>query len=204
MKIIQTKLKDMPSSLLAELGSYRYRLFAREEGWSITSRISTPGQEYDRFDCSEVCWFIAWHAQHGICGCARLMPWCCPENAEISEDERQYLENCTAWEISRFSARQEIDNELPLKILWHAVQVAEQSGAGHLFGSTTPMLGTLFDDYRVNYKKLPSGIIQSENNLLSVNIPVSQPQLATRFHDSRCFKPEEVLPSLGMSVDWNV
>ncbi len=49
MKIVQTQLKDMPSSLLAELGSYRYSVFARGEGWSIPPRLSTPGQEYDRW-----------------------------------------------------------------------------------------------------------------------------------------------------------
>ena len=54
MKIIQTQLKDMPSSLLAELGTYRYSVFARGEGWSIPPRLSTPGQEYDRFDRSDV------------------------------------------------------------------------------------------------------------------------------------------------------
>ena len=97
MKIIQTKLRDMPSSLLAELGSYRYSVFARGEGWSIPSRLSTPGQEYDRFDRSDVVWLIAWTAQQGICGCARLMEW---NDRESGEKRQQAI-----WEMSRFSAR---------------------------------------------------------------------------------------------------
>lgn len=204
MKIIQTRLKDMPSSLLAELGSYRYSVFAREEGWSIPSRLSTPGQEYDRFDRSDVCWLIAWHVQHGICGCARLMQWRCPEGAELSEAERQSLERGVIWEMSRFSARMEIDSELPLNILWHAIQLAEQSGIGSLFSAATPMLETLFGQYQVSYDPLPSGVIQSEDNLFAVEIPVSQPELAARFHGSRRFRPEEVLPSLGVSVSWGM
>lgn len=204
MKIIQTKLKDMPSSLLAELGSYRYSVFAREEGWSIPSRLSTPGQEYDRFDRSDVCWLIAWHAQHGICGCARLMTWQCPDNSDLSDAERESLNGGPIWEMSRFSARMEIDSELPLNILWHALQLAEQSGIGNLFSAATPMLEKMFGKYQVNYLPLPPGVIQSEDNLFAVKIPVSQPQLASRFHGSRRFKPEEVLPSLGVSISWGM
>lgn len=204
MKIIQTKLKDMPSSLLAELGSYRYSVFAREEGWSIPSRLSTPGQEYDRFDRSDVCWLIAWHAQHGICGCARLMKWQCPENSELSDVDRESLDGGQIWEMSRFSARLEIDSELPLNILWHALQLAEQSGISNLFSAATPMLENMFGQYQVNYLQLPPGVIQSEDNLFAVRIPISQPHLARRFHGSRRFKPEEVLPSLGVSISWGM
>ncbi|MDU4095666.1 MAG: acyl-homoserine-lactone synthase, partial [Pantoea sp.] len=102
MKIIQTQLKDMPSSLLAELGSYRYSVFARGEGWSIPSRLSTPGQEYDRFDRSDVTWLLAWDARKGICGCARLMQWQEPGNVEgisVPFDRKEAV-----WEMSRFSA----------------------------------------------------------------------------------------------------
>ncbi|MEJ4043431.1 GNAT family N-acyltransferase [Erwinia sp. SLM-02] len=204
MKIIQTKLKDMPSSLLAELGSYRYSVFAREEGWSIPSRLSTPGQEYDRFDRSDVCWLIAWHAQHGICGCARLMKWQCPEGSDLTDAERESLNGSPVWEMSRFSARLEIDTELPLNILWHALQLAEQSGVGHLFSAATPMLEKMFARYQVSYQPLPAGVIQSEDNLFAVKIPVLQPELASRFHGSRRFKPEEVLPSLGVSISWGM
>ncbi|MFG1175239.1 autoinducer synthase [Erwiniaceae bacterium CAU 1747] len=204
MKIIQTKLKDMPSSLLAELGSYRYSVFAREEGWSIPSRLSTPGQEYDRFDRSDVSWLIAWHAQHGICGCARLMNWQCPADHPLSEEDYESFNGGPIWEMSRFSARLEIDSELPLNILWHALQLAEQSGIGHLFSASTPMLEKMFGQFQVNYLQLPPGVLQSEDNLFAVKIPVTQPQLTSRFHGSRRFKPEEVLPSLGVSISWGM
>lgn len=203
MKIIQTRLKDMPSSLLAELGSYRYSVFARGEGWSIPSRLSTPGQEYDRYDRSDVIWLIAWKAQHGICGCVRLMAWHNPDNNSsemIGDSESDDSE--IVWEMSRFSARLEIDAELPLNILWHAVQLAAQSGVKYLYSAATPMLEQMFEQHQVNYEPLTPRIIQSEDNLFAVKIPVQQPNLAEKFHGARRFRPEEVLPTLGVSVSW--
>ena len=213
MKIIQTKLKDMPSSLLAELGSYRYSVFARGEGWSIPSRLSAPGQEYDRYDRSDVIWLIAWTAQHGICGCARLMAWQDPDNGHTTADHSSNgINNVngssasdasdTVWEMSRFSARLEIDEELPLNILWHAVQLAEQSGIKYLYSAATPMLEQMFEQHQVNYHPLTPGVIQSEDNLFAVKIPVTQLKLAEKFHGARRFRPEEVLPTLGVSVPW--
>ncbi|AXU95659.1 autoinducer synthase [Erwinia persicina] len=203
MKIIQTKLKDMPSSLLAELGSYRYSVFARGEGWSIPSRLSTPGQEYDRYDRSDVIWLIAWTAQHGICGCARLMAWQDPDNSRLAAGgDHPRIDSHVVWEMSRFSARLEIDAELPLNILWHAVQLAEQSGIQYLFSAATPMLEQMFEHHQVNYDLLTPGIIQSEDNLFAVKIPVKQQNLANKFHGARRFRPEEVLPTLGVSVSW--
>jgi len=195
MKIIQTKLRDMPSSLLAELGSYRYSVFARGEGWSIPSRLSTPGQEYDRFDRSDVVWLIAWTAQQGICGCARLMEW---NDRESGEKRQQAI-----WEMSRFSARLDVDPELPLSILWHSVQLAEQSGVEYLYSAATPMLERMFEQHLVVYEPLTAGVIQSEDNLCAVRIPVNQPNLAEKFRGARRFSPEEVLPTLGVSVSWS-
>lgn len=195
MKIIQTKLKDMPSSLLVELGSYRYSVFARGEGWSIPSRLSTPGQEYDRFDRSDVVWLIAWTAQQGICGCARLMEW---NDRESGEKRQQAI-----WEMSRFSARLDVDPELPLSILWHSVQLAEQSGVEYLYSAATPMLERMFEQHLVVYEPLTAGVIQSEDNLFAVRIPVNQPNLAEKFRGARRFSPEEVLPTLGVSVSWS-
>lgn len=203
MKIIQTRLKDMPSSLLAELGSYRYSVFTRGEGWSIPSRLNTPGQEYDRFDRSEVNWLIAWHAVHGICGCARLMPWQEPENSGLLMTTAGEADNERVWEMSRFSARLDVDPELPLNILWHAVQLAEQSGVTALVSATTPMLEQMFAENQVQYQQLTPGIIQSEDNLFAVKIAVIQPGLAEKYRGSRRFSPEEVLPSLGVSINWS-
>ncbi|MEN5016029.1 autoinducer synthase [Erwinia sp. Eh17-17] len=203
MKIIQTKLKDMPSSLLAELGSYRYSVFARGEGWSIPSRLSTPGQEYDRYDRSDVIWLIAWTAKFGICGCARLMAWHDPDNSRAaSGGDNGRIEGHAVWEMSRFSARLEIDAELPLNILWHAVQLAEQSGIQYLYSAATPMLEQMFEQHQVYYDPLTPGIIQSEDNLFAVKIPVRQENLAEKFHGARRFRPEEVLPTLGVSGTW--
>lgn len=199
MKIIQTQLKDMPSSLLAELGTYRYSVFARGEGWSIPPRLSTPGQEYDRYDRSDVTWLIAWNARKGICGCARLLPWHEPEVAEgiilpFAQDK--------VWEMSRYSARLEVDAELPLNILWHSVQLAELSGMEYLISSATPMLEKMFAQHNVVYEPLTPGLIQSEDNLFAIRIPVEQPALAEKYCGTRRFSPEEVLPSLGVSVNW--
>lgn len=199
MKIIQTQLKDMPSSLLAELGSYRYNIFARGEGWSIPSRLYTPGQEYDRFDCSDVTWLIAWSVREGISGCARLMNWHEPPNREGATTP---LDHHSVWEMSRFSARLEIDDQLPLSILWHAVQLAELSNIQYIVSATTPMLEKMFEASRVVYEPLMPGLIQSEDNLFAVKIPVKQPALAEKYRGARRFSPEEVLPSLGVSVDW--
>lgn len=193
----------MPSSLLAELGSYRYSVFTRGEGWSIPSRLNTPGQEYDRFDRSEVNWLIAWHAQHGICGCARLMPWQEPENSGLLAVSSDVTAGQVIWEMSRFSARLDVDAELPLNILWHAVQLAEQSGVSQLVSATTPMLEQMFADNKVQYQQLTPGIIQSEDNLFAVKIPTGQPGLAEKYRGARRFSPEEVLPSLGVSVNWS-
>lgn len=204
MKIIQTKLKDMPSSLLAELGSYRYNVFARGEGWSIPSRLSTPGQEYDRFDRSDVIWLIGWDPQHGICGCARLMQWQDPETGpgiEMPDTTGKAPE--PVWEMSRFSAKLDIDDELPLNILWHSVQLAEHSGIQFLYSAATPMLEQMFEQHQVVYEPLTAGVIQSEDNLFAVRIPVKQPQLAAKFQGARRFSPEEVLPTLGVSVSWS-
>jgi len=200
MKIIQTQLKDMPSSLLAELGSYRYSVFARGEGWSIPSRLSTPGQEYDRFDRSDVTWLIAWHVRFGICGCARLMQWQEPGNIEgfsVPFDRKEAV-----WEMSRFSARLDVDHELPLTILWHAVQLAELSGIDYLVSAATPMLKQMFEQHNVGFEPLTPGLIQSEDNLFAVKIPVKQQGLAEKYRGARRFSPEEVLPSLGVSINW--
>lgn len=151
MKIIQTQLKDMPSSLLAELGTYRYSVFARGEGWSIPPRLSTPGQEYDRFDRSDVTWLIAWTARQGICGCARLLPW---HEPEVPEGMVLPFDQQKVWEMSRYSARLEVDAELPLNILWHSVQLAELSGMEYLISSATPMLEKMFEQHQVVYEPL--------------------------------------------------
>lgn len=203
MKIIQTKLKDMPSSLLAELGSYRYNVFARGEGWSIPSRLSTPGQEYDRFDRSDVNWLLAWNAQQGICGCARLMQWQEPEiTGGDAGAARQKKPLQPVWEMSRFSAKLDINPELPLSILWHSVQLAEQSGIEFLYSAATPMLEQMFEKHQVVYSALNAGVIQSEDNLFAVRIPVRQPHLAEKFRGARRYSPEEVLPTMGVSVSW--
>ena len=199
MKVIQTQLKDMPSSLLAELGTYRYSVFARGEGWSIPPRLSTPGQEYDRFDRSDVTWLIAWNARQGICGCARLLPW---HEPEVPEGFILPFDQEKVWEMSRFSARLEVDAELPLNILWHSVQLAELSGMDFLISSATPMLERMFEQHEVVYEPLSPGLIQSEDNLFAIRIPVDQPALAEKYRGTRRFSPEEVLPSLGVSVNW--
>ncbi|MBB3305035.1 acyl homoserine lactone synthase [Enterobacter sp. Sphag1F] len=199
MKVIQTQLKDMPSSLLAELGTYRYSVFARGEGWSIPPRLSTPGQEYDRFDRSDVTWLIAWNARQGICGCARLLPW---HEPEVPEGFVLPFDQEKVWEMSRFSARLEVDVELPLSILWHSVQLAELSGMEYLISSATPMLEKMFEQHQVVYEPLSPGLIQSEDNLFAIRIPVDQPALAEKYRGTRRFSPEEVLPSLGVSVNW--
>lgn len=199
MKIIQTQLKDMPSSLLAELGTYRYSVFARGEGWSIPPRLSTPGQEYDRFDRSDVTWLIAWNARQGICGCARLLPW---NEPEVPEGIVLPFDQNKVWEMSRFSARLEVDAELPLNILWHSVQMAELSGMDYLISSATPMLEKMFERHQVVYEPLSPGLIQSEDNLFAIRIPVQQPALAEKYRGTRRFGPEEVLPTLGVSVNW--
>lgn len=199
MKVIQTQLKDMPSSLLAELGTYRYSVFARGEGWSIPPRLSTPGQEYDRFDRSDVTWIIAWNARQGICGCARLLPW---HEPEVPEGMVLPFDRDKVWEMSRFSARLEVDAELPLTILWHSVQLAELSGMEYLISSATPMLEKMFEQHGVVYEPLSPGLIQSEDNLFAIRIPVHQPALADKYRGTRRFSPEEVLPSLGVSVNW--
>jgi len=199
MKVIQTQLKDMPSSLLAELGTYRYSVFARGEGWSIPPRLSTPGQEYDRFDRSDVTWLIAWNARQGICGCARLLPW---HEPEVPEGFVLPFDQEKVWEMSRFSARLEVDAELPLSILWHSVQLAELSGMEYLISSATPMLEKMFEQHQVVYEPLSPGLIQSEDNLFAIRIPVDQPALAEKYRGTRRFSPEEVLPSLGVSVNW--
>lgn len=199
MKIIQTQLKDMPSSLLAELGTYRYSVFARGEGWSIPPRLSTPGQEYDRFDRSDVTWLIAWTARQGICGCARLLPW---HEPEVPEGMVLPFDQQKVWEMSRYSARLEVDAELPLNILWHSVQLAELSGMEYLISSATPMLEKMFEQHQVVYEPLSPGLIQSEDNLFAIRIPVQQSALAEKYRGTRRFSPVEVLPSLGVSVNW--
>ncbi len=201
MKIIQTQLKDMPSSLLAELGSYRYDVFARGEGWSIPPRLSTPGQEYDRFDRSDVTWLLAWTAQYGICGCMRLIPW---HPSELPEGTASPFPDGEVWEMSRFSARLDVDAELPLLLLWHAVQLAELSGIQCLISATTPMLEKMFEAHGVVYEPLTPGIIQSEDNLFAVKIAIEQPALAEKYRGSRRYNPEEVLPTFGVSVNWQV
>lgn len=200
MKIIQTQLKDMPSSLLAELGSYRYNVFARGEGWSIPSRLRTPGQEYDRYDRSDVTWLIAWSAKHGISGCARLMKW---QASDETDSVSLPFDGNATWEMSRFSARLEIDNELPLNILWHALQMAEYAGIQYVVSAATPMLEKMFEQHQVAYEPLTPGLIHSEDNLFAVKIPVQQARLADKYRGARRFSPEEVLPSLGVSVNWH-
>ncbi|KOC88973.1 acyl-homoserine-lactone synthase [Winslowiella iniecta] len=200
MKIIQTQLRDMPSSLLAELGSYRYNVFARGEGWSIPSRLTTPGQEYDRFDRSDVTWLIAWSAKHGICGCARLMKW--PET-QHSPGVAMPVDRHTIWEMSRFSARLDIDSELPLKILWHALQIAAEAGIQYVASAATPMMEKMFEHHQIVFEPLMPGLIHSEDNLFAVKLAVKQPVLADKYQGSRHYSPEEVLPSLAISVSWD-
>lgn len=198
MKIIQTQLKDMPSSFLAALGCYRYNVFARGEGWSIPSRLRTPGQEYDRYDRSDVSWLIAWSAQYGIIGCARLMKW---QPVDVSESIMVPFDLNTTSEMSRFSARLEIDQELPLCILWHVLNKAQQCGMTDVISAATPMLEKLFEQNRICYQPLTPGLLHTEDNLFSVRIPVKQPVLAEKYHGTRCYSPEEVLPSLGGAVN---
>ncbi|EOS96620.1 autoinducer synthase [Erwinia tracheiphila] len=204
MKIIYTKLRDMPSSLLAELGSYRYSVFARGDGWPLPARLSTPGQEYDRYDHSDVVWIIAWNAQMGICGCARLMPWSIPVDTGLMEGTVRPVNEMEGrvWEMSRFSARLDIDADLPPAILWHSVQLAEQAGIDCLYSAATPMLEQMFAMHHVDYQPLSAGFIQSEENLFAVKISTNQPRLASRFCGARRFSPEEVLPTFGVSPTW--
>lgn len=195
----------MPSSLLAMLGSYRYSVFVREEGWSIPPRLSTPGQEYDRYDCSDVICLIAWSAQHGICGYARLMASPLVDKGGLEAGkEPGGGENDAAWEMSRLSARLEVDAELPLSILWHATQLAKESGLQYLYSAATPLLEKILDQHDISYQSLMPGIVQSEDNLFAVKIPVNQPNLAGKFCGVRCFSPEEVLPTFAASVSFGL
>ncbi len=151
-------------------------------------------------DRSDVTWLIAWSVRSGISGCARLMPWTEPEQTEgivLPFDHEK------VWEMSRFSARLEVDPELPLNILWHAVQLAELNGIECIISSATPMLEKMFEEHQVVYEPLTPGLILSEDNLFAIRIPVSQPALAEKYRGTRRFSPEEVLPSLGVSVNWH-
>ncbi|PKH24221.1 autoinducer synthase [Enterobacterales bacterium CwR94] len=200
-KIIQTQLRDMPSSLLAELGTYRYSVFMRGEGWSVPSRLHTPGQEYDRFDRSDVTWLIAWNEQHGICGCARLMAWHAPDALLVPPASLDFAAE-QVLEMSRFSARLNINDELPLQILWHALQITEIQGQQAIVSAATPMLEQMFAQHNVVYQPLTPGLIQSEDNLFAIQIPVQQPALAEKYRGTRRFSPSEVLPSLGVMANW--
>ncbi|WP_075181590.1 GNAT family N-acyltransferase [Pantoea sp. 1.19] len=201
MKIIQTQFKDMPSSLIAELGSYRYSVFTRGEGWSIPQRLYTPGQEYDRFDRSDVHWLIAWHPEHGICGCARLMAWREPP-AQALQGVSHTLVAGKTLELSRFSAQLSVSQELPMQLLWHALQIAEIDGNTALITAATPMLEQMFDAHQVVWSPLTPGLLQSEETLFAVQIPVMQSALASRYRGARRFTPAEVLPSLGVMTHW--
>lgn len=195
----------MPSSLLAKLGSYRYSVFASGEGWSIPPRLSAPGQEYDRYDCSDVICLIAWSAKHGICGYARLMAQPFADGGGLEAGREPSVgEDDAVWEMSRFSARMEVDAELPLKILWHAIQLAEGSGLRYLHSAATPLLEKILDQYEISYQSLMPGIVQSEDNLFAVKIPVNQPRLAEKFDGAQRFSPEEVLPTFGVAVNFGL
>ncbi len=95
-----------------------------------------------------------------------------------------------------------MDAELPLNILWHAVQLAELHGMEYIISSATPMLEKMFEQHQVVYEPLTPGLILSEDNLFAIRIPVTQPALAEKYRGTRRFSPEEVLPTLGVSVNW--
>ncbi len=75
-------------------------------------------------------------------------------------------------------------------------------GAEALLSATTPMLERMFIENQIVYELLIPGVIQSEEHLFAVKIPVRQLALSERFGRSRSFTPREVLPALGVFNDW--
>ncbi|MGV3346254.1 acyl-homoserine-lactone synthase [Enterobacteriaceae bacterium LUAb1] len=204
MKIIQAQMKDMSSSLLAELGSYRYSVFVREEGWPVPLRLHTPGQEYDKFDCSDVTWLIAWNKQNGICGCARLMPWRAPKKMQGLMAEGIDLDPATVWEMSRFSARLDVSKELPLQILWHALQLTGARGGQSLVSALTPMFERMFEYHEIMYSALAQGVLQSEDNFAAMQIPIEQPALFKKYHHSPNILSVEAFSGLGIMASRHI
>lgn len=105
MEFVLSDACGLPRFLYEALGRYRYRVFVERLGWHLDTLHGIERDQFDRLDTVHV---IAWDEDHGIVGCARLLPTTGPY--PLGEVFPQLMDGllppCTpdVWELSRFAA----------------------------------------------------------------------------------------------------
>ena len=143
MNVIAGKADELSPALMADMASYRYKVFIETLGWELETRNQ---QEYDQFDHEDTLYVVSQDDDGHINGCARLLPTNSPY---LLGDVFPQLMNgqpvpCSAevWELSRFaavdfnsrtmSALNQFSAAFSIKLLHQAIACAKAHGAKRL------------------------------------------------------------------------
>jgi acyl homoserine lactone synthase len=149
MDIVIKRGSELRGTLHSELARYRHRVFVRELGWELPDCGARAEEERDQFDAADTLYVIARHAEHGVCGCARLLPTTRPYLLSEVFSELAGAEGppCsrTVWELSRFAARSHacgaktgLDDARA--VFAHALLAAQRQGAEQVVGVMSPAI----------------------------------------------------------------
>lgn len=134
---------ELGTTLLRDLGHYRYRVFVERLGWKLPD--ARDGTEWDRFDTPQTVHVVALGAHGRIQGCARLLPTTGPYLLADVFPVLMAGEACPradhVWELSRFAALDlasapasdhTLGSPAALALLRRAMQDARHHGAREL------------------------------------------------------------------------
>ncbi|PYB72026.1 N-acylhomoserine lactone synthase [Pseudomonas sp. LB-090624] len=115
MHIVIGTQQELGRARLAQMDSYRYRVFVDALGWELACE---PGCERDQFDHEHTLYLLACNEQDEIVGMARLLPTHRPYLLDEVFPElmagQQLPRSAEVWELSRFSAMDLSPNGQPL------------------------------------------------------------------------------------------
>lgn len=105
MDIVMGTQQQLGQARVAQMDSYRYRVFVDALGWELPCE---PGRERDQFDHEHTLYLLACNKQDQIVGTARLLPTHRPYLLgqvfpQLMADQL-LPSSAEVWELSRFSA----------------------------------------------------------------------------------------------------
>ncbi|SFL74875.1 acyl-homoserine-lactone synthase [Rugamonas rubra] len=143
MNVISGKAETLSAALMADMASYRYKVFIETLGWELETRNR---QEVDQFDHDDTLYVVSKDEAGHINGCARLLPTSSPYL--LGEVFPQLMNGAPVpcspdvWELSRFAAvdfEQQASSALDqfsagfsIQLLHQAIACAKAHGARRL------------------------------------------------------------------------
>jgi acyl homoserine lactone synthase len=143
VRLLTGKPAELRSSMMADMGLYRYRVFVEKLGWELQCEA---GLEYDQFDRDDTVYVVAQDDDGDIIGMARLLPTTRPYLlGEVFPQLMNGLpipETEEVWELSRFVAldfkaeattgSMQFSSPVAVNLLKESIAVAMSHGAKKL------------------------------------------------------------------------